>query len=155
MKLSIDFGRWTATKAALAVAGALAIAGAIGSALAITPTMDAPVKWQGGVEFNHYVIPASGLVYTVPSGRNFILTDLIIANNSGMQVGVEVRGGTGGTCGSFAATRLAKLLIPNGNTSYLHLQTGIGYAAGQTVCLGGTASSNVTVAGRGFLFTPN
>lgn len=152
MKLSVDLGRWTSVKAPLLFAGLLAIGGAVGSAIAMSPTVAPPIKWAGGVEFANN--SASGLdpSYTVPAGRNFILTDLIVGNRTSSGQGFQVLAGIGGTCVVSNTLRLAEIVVPPGDTAYVSLQTGVGFASGQAVCIFTTAA--MSVSGRGFLFTP-
>src|SRR5262245_47789995 len=82
MKLSIDFGRWITTKT-VAVGGLLAICGVVGSALAMSPVINPPIKWQGGWEANidntQGGVPFYQL-YQVPAGRSLMITDLIVSN---------------------------------------------------------------------------
>jgi hypothetical protein len=155
MKFSIEFGRWTTTKAAIAVAGALAVAGAIGSALAISPILQAPIKWQGGAEFRLQTVEQTlGKAYTVPAGKSFLLTDFTASNPSTTKQFLDISAGPGGSC-TFATAipRVVALIVPPENNAVLALQTGVGFSAGQAVCIYGTAAMNYN--GRGFLFTPN
>ena len=144
-------GGWTAAKAAVAVAGALAIAGAVGSAVAVSPTVIPPIKWQGGAEFTG---PAAGLgltlVYTVPSGRNLVLTDLMIANSSAGTRSVTVYTGSG----SCSNVRTTQVHVGPNSTYALSFQTGIGVGSGQSVCLS-SSDGSYGYSGRGFLFTPS
>ena len=139
----------TRIKALLRIAAALALAGAIGKAVAMSPIVQPPIKWAGGAEFNNF-ISGRVSVYTVPPGRNFILTDLVIGNPSGTSQSFNVYGGT--SCET-ASLRMQLVVVPPNDTAYLALQTGIGFTAGQVVCLITTASMSVN--GRGFLFTAN
>lgn len=152
MKVSADFGRWTKTKTALAVAGALAIGGAVGSAIAMSPTVQPPIKWAGGAEFVT-AVPAGGptVVYTVPAGRNLILTDLIIGNTNTTFNNISVFSGSAG-CAEILLPRLSNIMIPAADTAYVSLQTGVGFTSGQTICI--QSSNSVALSGRGFLFTP-
>lgn len=154
MKLSIDFGPWTTTKAALAAAGVLAI-GAVGSAVAFSPTIVPPIKWQGGAEFvQGAAVAGLNKVYTVPSGRNFLLTDLMIANIGTETVAVMVFSGQGGNCTTGLVQRTTTTYVWTQSTYALSFQTGIGFAAGQAVCLS-ASNTDVDFSGRGFLFTPS
>lgn len=154
MKVSVDFGRWTRTKAAMAVAGALAVAGAVGSALAISPIIAPPIKWQGGAEFQ-LIANSNALIkaYTVPAGRNFLLTDLTISNFDPVKSSINIYSGAAGVCDiSSLTTRVQSLLVPPETNTVLAFQTGIGFGAGQAVCI--LPSAPMTFNGRGFLFTP-
>lgn len=148
-----SFGHWTATKAALAVAGVLAIGGAVGSAIAMSPIVQPPIKWGGGMEFNQ--VPFVGgpyVMYVVPAGRNLILTDLVIGNLTGAAGSVFISSGSAGGC--FSATmRMNTIVVPAGETTSVSLQTGIGFTAGSAVCIQ-VFTSELAVNGRGFLFTP-
>lgn len=153
MKVSVDFGGWTATKALLALAGVLAIGGVVGSAVAFSPTIAPPVKWQGGAEFTRNS-PGSQFVklYTVPAGRNFLLTDLIIANLGESASSFILYSDPTATCTPGAlVTRLGSTNVPPGENTVLAFQTGIGVAGGHGVCVAPTRE--LTFTGRGFLFT--
>lgn len=155
MKFSVDFGRSTAAKAAVA-AGAVAIAGAVGSAVAFSPIVAPPVKWQGGVEFRANTSTDTLFkAYAVPAGRNFLLTDLTASNSSTAKTFFNVYSGAGGNCdaGSVTAFRVESLLVPAEDTTVLAFQTGIGFAGGTAVCI--LSSQSLQFNGRGFLFTPS
>ena len=136
MKLSGNFGRWTPTKATVAAAGVLAIAGAVGSAVAFSPIIAPPIKWQGGVGFISNASSGYNKVYTVPAGRNFLLTDLVATNTTGTVSSFAVYTAPGGNCLSTPLVpRLNFTIVPPLNNTVLALQTGIGFAAGQAVCV--------------------
>lgn len=155
MKLSIDLGRWTTTKAALAVAGVLMIGGAVGTALAISPTVSPPIKWQGGWErVDLHSAPGTTVVEVavVPAGRNLLMTDIVVSTNQSSDVYFSVfEGGT--NCSTQLAYRLAGVLIPPRGTLHFPLETGIGFRAGTRICA--SAGSFADFNFRGFLFTPS
>lgn len=154
MKISMDFCVWTKTKAALAVAGALAIGGAIGSAVAISPTIAPPIRWAGGVEFNAETFGTEvRRAYTVPAGRSFLLTDLVVMNDAAaaQKFAIYSQPATG-VCSTGALTfRLTEAIVPPGNNTILAFQAGIGFGASRVVCIGTTGS--LSFHARGFLFT--
>lgn len=153
MAMKAVFGSRTKMKAALAVAGALAIAGAIGSAVAFSPIITPPLKWQGGAEFR--VVSGSDTfvtAYVVPAGRNFLLTDLVVANFSSTRQFFHISAGPGGIC-EVGSPRLEGVIVRGDDNTVLAFQTGIGFAAGQAVCIQRSVS-NMNFNGRGFLFTP-
>lgn len=139
----------------MAIAGGLMIAGAVGSAVAMSPIVQPPIKWAGGAEFSDSVlggVPSPHQVmYTVPAGRNFILTDLIVSNLTGTAQSFSVHTGAGGSCNTTLTLRLLNISVLPSDTSYVSLQTGIGFTSGQAVCVQATAV--MPVSGRGFLFT--
>src|SRR5688572_30235584 len=63
---------------------ALAVGGAVaGGAMALSPTVDTPLVFRGGVNIvRDFQADGSQDIYVVPAGRKFMLTDLVIANNS-------------------------------------------------------------------------
>jgi hypothetical protein len=157
MKLSINLGRWTTLRAGLAIASALAIGGAVGSAIAISPKMDAPVRWAAGVEFHTAIGVNNGLLYEIPAGKNFMLTDLIVSNETENWTAFRIfskpnrqRG-----CGIFdeVEQRSVEIIVPAHDNTILAFQTGIGFKPGHLICVLGDAYLNFT--GRGFLFTPS
>jgi hypothetical protein len=153
MKLSIDFGRWTTTKAAMAVAGALAIGGAVGSALAISPTVPAPVKWQGSVSPLWTQSSSFGKMYTVPAGRNLMITDFIISNANSTSSSASLYSDPDDTCSDIIQQniKLFAVRVPANSTVVIPLVTGAGFAPGQSVCV--RTSVEMTTNARGYLFT--
>lgn len=144
------FGRRT-TRAAVTIAGALALAGAIGSAIAMSPIVQPPIKWAGGVEFGFASTVGSATVYAVPPGRSLILTDLLIGNNSGVLATISILQAPD-NCFADTTLRVTNIFVPTGQTTAINLQTGIGFGAERVVCISSNAS--VSMNGRGFLFTP-
>jgi hypothetical protein len=156
MKIAIFFDRWTTTKAALAVAGALVVGGAVGSAVAIGPTVPAPITWQGGVNIIQDVVGpgASRVAYTVPAGRNLMLTDIVISNESATAAIAQRIFAGPGNCSVTGSAKTTRLTVPAEGSLHLPLVTGIGFSAGQTVCLYNLdADSETQWMLRGFLFT--
>lgn len=155
MKFTVDLGRWTTTKAALAVAGALAIGGAMGSALAIAPTMQGPVKWAGGAEFVGSLSTGIGggsvAVLTVPAGRNLMLTDIVVGNVATTAAAFNLIAGTS-NCSNVLAFRLGNIVIPPNDVRSISLSTGIGFASGQNVCI--FSPNQLSFNLRGYYFTP-
>jgi hypothetical protein len=135
---------------------ALGLSGAVaGSAMAISPTVDTGLVFRGGVNIIDSVGPTTlSLAYTVPAGRKFLLTDIVISNTSNTTPAsaLDVYTGEGAGCAVIAAARTNFLKVPAGGTIHLPFITGIGFAAGQTVCIrnGGSVTTHWTV--RGFLF---
>ena len=156
MKLSRYLVRWTTTKAALALAGALAICGAVGGAFAISPTVPVPIRWQTIAEFTFSTTGSNAFkAYTVPAGRNFLLTDLVVTNRGTLQETFGVGSGNGGVCGGASLKlRLQDLYVASGENVILAFQTGIPFGPGQGVCVS-SSNANLVFNGRGFLFTSN
>lgn len=153
MRLSVNFGRWTTTKAAMTIAAALAIGGAVSSAVAIGPTIAPPIKWAGGWEVATPVSAGSAPVFTVPAGNSLLVSDLVVGNLSGSAVNIAVFGAGNAACDTSLKVKLVALPIPPLSTVNIPLQSGLGFASGQRVCVnahGGSLNVNL----RGFLFTP-
>jgi hypothetical protein len=136
---------------------ALAVGGAVaGGALAISPTVDTALVFTGGVNIIGVVNPATNsLAYTVPAGRKFMLTDLVITNGSetAPATGQSVITGTTASCVAAALFRTASLSVPAASTLHLPFVTGIGFTAGQHVCMSnGDATEPTAWTIRGFLF---
>ena len=153
MNLSGHLGHWATAKAALAIAGALAVVGAIGSAVAFSPIIAPSIKWGGGAEFVRDTIgPETSGLFTVPAGRNLLLTDLVVSNTLANDVFFEIYTQVEGGCaGGTRTRRLGRTIVPTRTHTALAFQTGIGFASGQVVCVDTTGS--LTITGRGFLFT--
>jgi hypothetical protein len=149
-----DFGRWTTTKAALAVAVALAIAGAVGSAVAFSPMIVPPIKWQGGWEARGYTYNYVGqLITTVPAERSLIITDIVASNLSSTVGSFKIYEGSS-DCSTSTAERFSTVMVLPSSSFHVPLQTGIGFGAGKRVCfsiIGTSMSFNF----RGFFFTPS
>jgi hypothetical protein len=128
-----------------------------GGALAISPTVDTALVFRGGV--NIVTSAASGSdvhVYTVPAGRKFMLTDLVISNNNETSPATIQRVITGsGTNCDWVADRTAALSIPVASTLHLPFVTGIGFTSGQHVCIQnaeGPGGNTTSWTIRGYLF---
>jgi hypothetical protein len=152
MQITLNFGRWTATKAALAVAGLLAIGGAVGSALAISPTLEAPIKWQGGWEASPTLTSGENDIYTVPSGKVLMITDIIATNLDTNARSLQLRASSG-ACFTSSPLRSNLIAVPPLGSTIISFQTGIGFPADKHVCFSTTSELRITA--RGFLFTPN
>jgi hypothetical protein len=135
----------------LTLAAAAAIAGGAESARAISPTMDAPVEWRGGVEIVHFGISGAVKIYTVPAAVNFLLTDLVVSNDTLTPATFSVFTGTGAVC-NVSVQRTSNMRVPPDDTLVVSLTTGIGFGAGQSVCIASDIPLDLT--GRGFLFVP-
>jgi hypothetical protein len=138
---------------------ALALGGAIaGGAMALSPTVDTALVFRGGVNiFFDLLEPGSDthLVYTVPANRKFMLTDLVISNESDASpaAGQFVYTGTTAACSVVAAQRTGDLKVPAGGTLHLPFVTGIGFNAGLHVCIVNNDSADATNwTIRGYLF---
>lgn len=154
VKLPIDVGHWATGKTALVSAGVLAIAGAVGSALAIAPITTGPgIKWQGGWEVTRATLfDVRATLYTVPAGRNLMVTDLTFSNGSSIASEIDFFAGQGGCgTGNIARSRLENVFIPPVSTVHLSYETGMGFASGQIVCI--ATLNNVSLHARGYLFT--
>jgi hypothetical protein len=134
---------------------ALALGGAVaGGAMALSPTVDTALVFRGGVNI---VVDASAgttvLAYTVPVGRKFMLTDLVIANSSATNPALSqfVWTGSGPSC-DFVAFRTNALSIPAASTLHLPFVTGIGFTAGQFVCIRNASGEATGWTIRGYLF---
>lgn len=143
-----------ATRPALAICAAIFVSAAgVGDAIAISPTMDGPIKWAGGVEFSKNGVAGIESLYVVPAGKNFMLTDLIVSNvhTSGQHTYFDIfSGSTVGCVGD--KYRLRTVAVPAFDSKVISLTTGIGFTAGQHVCI--TAYAPLQVNMRGYLFTP-
>jgi hypothetical protein len=152
-----SFLRLCRARPAAAALMALALGGAVaGGALALSPTVDTTLVFRGGVpQITASITAGSQLAaYTVPAGRRFMLTDLVIANSSATSpaYGQSVYTGLGG-CASFGPFRTAILSVPAGGTLHLPFVTGFGFTAGQVVCISNaddTSATDWTI--RGYLF---
>ena len=136
---------------------ALALGGAVaGGAMALSPTVDTALVFRGGVNIvkDNLAAATFALVYTVPAGRKFMLTDLVISNDSETSPATDQYVYTGGAanCTTAAAFRTSSLIVPAGGTLHLPFVTGIGFTAGQLVCIsnGDANPTNWTI--RGFVF---
>jgi hypothetical protein len=142
---------------AVAALLALALGGVIaGGATALSPTVDTALVFRGGVNIvrNDLATVTSSLAYTVPQGRKFMLTDLAITNNSTTDptTGQSVFTGAGAECAS-GTVRTSFLSVPGGSTLHMPFVTGIGFTAGQFVCIRNGDSTDTTHwTIRGFLF---
>lgn len=120
-------------------------------AKAVDPTVNVPLTFQGGVQIvlNLLANLTNVDVFTVPAGRNFMLTDLIISKDS-TGAAVDQRVFTGAGC---ITERTAFLSVPGQDTLHIQFATGIGFTSGQVVCIRNGASAgptNWTI--RGYLF---
>lgn len=88
--------------------------------MAFSPTVVPPIKWQGGAEFR-FITPAPGafVAYTIPAGRSFILSDLIVTNRGAAPVAsFGIFAGAGGVCSGEALTlRIDDMHSPQDETS--------------------------------------
>jgi hypothetical protein len=165
MILSRQFARFTrsiltrcSARPAVAALMALGLGGAVaGGALALSPTVDTALVFRGGVN----IVTSLGQggvvgVYLVPAGRKFMLTDLVISNESDTIIanGQLVYTGVGASCDFLSQNRRTNLLkVPAGATLHIPFVTGIGFSAGQVVCIingGNSIQTHWTV--RGYLF---
>ena len=159
-KLARSLRRHCMARPAFAALLALGLGGAVaGGAMALSPTVDTGLAFRGGVNIvsNNFTAGAKGLVYTVPAGRKFMLTDLVIANDSEATAATDQYVYTGETtsCAAVAAFRTSFLTVPAGDTLHLPFITGIGFTAGQGVCVQngqGPGGSTTHWTIRGFLF---
>lgn len=153
MKLFGYFRPCTTAKAALAVAGVLAIAGAVGSAIAMSPIVTPPIKWQGGWEAQASNSTGGGVkVADVPAGRNLIVTDIVATNFGSSVVNFSVYRGGSADCAVVGQQRLSFVSAPPNGSVHLPLGTGMGFGAGQQLCVT-HSGGNVYFNFRGFLFT--
>lgn len=130
--------------------------GAAGTAVAVSPIIEPPIAWQGGVEISTSIVGPAAL-YNVPAGRSFLMTDLVLTSLSGSALVTIYTINTNDCAGSGTAkSRLSKIAVTEGASTVVALQTGVGFTAGQAVCVtaSSTASTNVEFNARGFLFTP-
>jgi hypothetical protein len=136
---------------------ALGLGGAVaGGALAISPTVETTRVFRGGVNIiAHVNANDAALAYTVPAGRKFMLTDLVIANSSETSPAMAqfVFTGSNSSCTDETANRTGFLTVPTGDTLHLPFVTGIGFTASQHVCIfnaDGADATDWTI--RGYLF---
>ena len=163
MAVSLQFARFARSilrrcmaRPIAAALTALALGGAVaGGAMALVPTVDTALVFRGGVNIMADAgAGTNALAYIVPAGRKFMLTDLVIANNSATTPANEqyVFTGSGASCatGSFRTNNLS---VPAASTLHLPFITGIGFTAGQFVCIGNSDDDTGTSwTIRGFLF---
>jgi hypothetical protein len=156
-----SIGRHCMARPAGAALMALALGGAVaGGALAISPTIETTRVFRGGISIvTTAVASASVLAYTVPAGRKFSLTDLVIANDSDTSPAADqqVLMGLSENCDFADVFRTNSLKVPAGGTLHVPFVTGIGFTAGQHVCirngeLPATGGSTTFWTIRGFLF---
>jgi hypothetical protein len=136
---------------------ALGLGGAVaGGALALSPTVDTALVFRGGVSATATANAGTrALAYTVPAGKKFMLTDLVITNSSETSPAIQqyVLTGQGVNCTSAALFRTDWLSVPAAHTLHLPFVTGIGFAAGQQVCVGNAdADTGTSWTIRGYLF---
>ena len=135
--------------AALLAFGVVALA--VEKTAAVSPTVDVPLTFQGGVQLVVCCVPnlTSVDVFTVPAGKNFMLTDLIISKfEPGAAIDQRLFSGAG--C---VTQRTSFLSFPGQDTLHIQFATGIGFTSGQVVCIdnGGTnGETDWTI--RGYLF---
>jgi hypothetical protein len=142
---------------AAAALTALALGGAVaGGAVALSPTVDTALVFRGGVNIVGGAFAGTfSDVYTVPAGRKFMLTDLVIANRSDTTPagGQYVCTGQGASCTTVFALRTSFLKVPTGGTLHVPFVTGIGFTPGQHVCIKNEDPTDVTDwTIRGYLF---
>ena len=137
---------------------ALALGGAVaGGAMALSPTVDTALVFRGGVNIIVTVDPAidfTVLAYLVPAGRKFMLTDLVIANSgeTSPAMNQQVFTGSEASC-SPGTTRTNFLSVPAASTLHVPFVTGVGFTAGQHVCIfNGDAAEPTYWTIRGYLF---
>jgi len=121
--------------------------------IAQVPTIATPaLNFIGGFEAN--INGCANLTdcdaFTVPAGQNVILTDIIVSNsNAAPSCCARIARGSG--CGEF---RTAFIVVPAGGTVNMHLDTGIGYTAGQVICVrNGASAGPINFTLRGYRFT--
>ena len=119
------------------------------TARAVDPTIDAPFKWLGGVQ-GIGTIGLDGVrpIYTVPAQKNFMLTDLIPGNPNDVPEQFHMYVGNGNGLASFGE-RLSGIIISPYSSLVIPLNTGIGFGAGTTLCMGAVAVGTPTGAFRG------
>jgi hypothetical protein len=152
-----SIGRRCMARPAGAALTALALGGAIaGGAMAISPTVETTRVFRGGVTIVGGAFDGEHSdVYTVPAGRKFMLTDLVIANRSqtGPAMAQYVYTGQGASCTTVFALKTSFLHVPAASTLHLPFVTGIGFTAGQHVCIKNEDDASVTDwTIRGYLF---
>jgi len=130
----------------------------VGSAGAVNPIMEGPnIDWAGSVAQIWDYVPGGSFrsIYQVPSGVNFLLTDLIISNSNDVPVVTSLFTGrplTATSCG-VENTRLFRLWVRPKETLVLPLNTGIGFSSGQVVCVY-NVDHELNYNARGYLFKP-
>lgn len=143
-------------KSMFAVSAGLALF-AVGTAVAVGPIIQPPIRWTGGVNITQDAVAPTYLrhAYTVPAGHNFMLTDIVISNASNtLAVDQKIYVGQGSSCNSPGPYRTTHLTVPAGQTLHLPFVTGLGFTAGQAVCLVNyDVDSTTNWMLRGFLFT--
>jgi len=140
---------------------ALGLGGVItGGAMAVSPTVDTTRVFKREVTIAQSDVPpqaANGRrAIIVPDGRNFMLTDLLISNDSDTSpaAGQFIAEGADANCSAtLGAARMSTLKVPAGGTLHVPFVTGIRFKAGEIVCiinLDATDQTDWTI--RGYLF---
>ena len=154
------FGPWRVMRASGAILTAVALFATVGSrALALSPTVDTPLEFKNIVSIAKSNVPPQApngtRAFTVPAERKFILTDLVISNESDASpaAGQFIAEGADPDCSAtLGAARMSPLKVPAGGTLHIPFVTGIRFNAGEIVCiinLDATDQTNWTI--RGFL----
>ena len=99
-------------------------------------------------------------LYTVPAGRNFMLTDLTVSNltNSAARFGLLGTAPEASCAGGLASQiffKMQNVVVPADDTLVIPLVTGFGFTAGQHVCISTSGPNLIQANARGFLFTAN
>ena len=109
------------------------------------------IKFLGGMSASGNLPSATATeVLTVPSGVNFLLTDLILSN-VGTSVGC-VRIYTGPGEGTL---RSSDILVPDGESTTINFRTGIGFVSDDIVTLRNCGNVDLAFTLRGYKFTIN
>lgn len=149
MKTSLAF--WRGFALAFAGSACLAVGGAAGTAFAISPIISPAIKWGGGWEARVYNATGALEVAIVPAGRSLMVTDILASNFTNQPTQFFLLQGSA-NCQNSLTDRLSGVVVAPYGTVHLPLETGVGFPAGQRVCVstGGTLNFNF----RGFFFTP-
>jgi hypothetical protein len=99
--------------------------------------------------------PTPSTFYTVPAGRNLLITDIVVGGDATISGRFNVYTAGGNGCASIGVRRLRNVTIPSNDSIVIPLTTGIGFASGQTICMVGFEGGSISVNMRGFLFTPS
>ena len=153
-----SIGRHCVARPAVTALMALALGGVVaGGAMAVSPTVDSGIVFRGGINIVAFDLATTSarLVYSVPAGRKFMLTDLVIANNSDTNPATRqhIFHGAFGGCSAADIFRTAALSVPAADTVVVSFVTGLGFPSGTEICIqnrDGDAVTDWTI--RGYLF---
>lgn len=148
-KLALTFRGWIDHAKNITLLGAIAAGCVYGYAFAIGPTIDTNRTFGGAINLA-YTTEAQVVhpIYTVPAGKQYTLTDVIITDLGSAGVFARVSISDDSNCSS-TNFRLNDVRTPAGGTLHLPLVTGLGFGSGKHVCIWSSPEARWTM--RGYL----